>query len=80
MGAAFTGAALIPIIPHLIIDGNAAIVASIASALAGLFILGALKGRLVERPMLWQGVEILIIGAAAAGLALILGEGLPRLF
>ena len=79
MGAAFIAAAMIPIVPFLIAEGNAAIAASASCALVGLFSLGALKGWLVQRSPLRQGIEVFVIGAAAGALGLLLGEGLPRL-
>ena len=79
MGAAFIVAALIPVLPHFFADGKVAIGASIAVTLAGLFALGVGKGRMVRKSPILQGLEILLIGAAAAGLGIALGEGIPRL-
>ena len=79
MGAAFIVAAFIPIIPYFFSENKVAIGASIGAALTGLFALGLGKGRVVHQPPLLQGLEVLLIGAAAAGLGFGLGEGIPRL-
>lgn len=80
MGASFIIAALIPITPYLFLSGTLVIEVSVAGALAGLFVLGMGKGRLVQRSPLWQGLEILGIGAVSAGVGFLLGEGIPRIF
>ena len=79
MGIAFILAAIIPILPHFFLEGGPAISISIAAALTGLFILGAGKGRLVQRSPLLQGLEILAIGAVSAGIGFGLGDLIPRL-
>ena len=61
------------------LGGNLAIGVSAGATLAALFALGLGKGRLVQRSPIFQGLEILAIGAAAAGLGWILGEILPNL-
>ena len=52
---------------------------SISAALAGLFILGVGKGRLVQRSPFLQGMEILVLGAISAGVGFGLGDLIPRL-
>ena len=79
MGSTFIIAALIPIIPYFFLDGNRAIGVSAGAALASLFILGMAKGRLVQRSPILQGLEILVIGAVAAGLGWVLGEVIPKI-
>lgn len=80
MGATYIVAALIPIIPFFFIGGNVAIGVAGAVALSSLFILGTAKGRRVRRSPILQGLELLVIGAAVAGLGFLLGEMIPRLF
>ena len=80
MGAAFIVAAAIPILPHFFLDGFTAIGISVAAALIGLFALGVVKGRIVRRSPLRQGLEILTIGAISAGVGFGLGDLIPRLF
>ena len=79
MGLSFTLAALIPIVPHIFLEGNLAISVSVAGALVGLFILGSYKGRLVQKSPILQGLEILAIGAISAGIGFALGDLIPRL-
>ena len=85
MAGAFIAGAALPLIPYLlaaadIIDRGPAIVASIVAALTGLFLIGMGKGRLIQRSPIVQGLEVLVIGAAASGIGYLLGEGISRLF
>ena len=79
MGSSFIVAAIVPIVPYLFLEGTAAISVSITAALLGLLALGAGKGRLVQKSPLWQGLEILGIGALSAGIGYALGDVIPRL-
>ena len=79
MCVSFGSAAIIPIIPFLFLNVRAAAIGlSIGLSLAGLFLLGLVKGRLVRKSPILQGLEILGIGAASAALGYGLGELLPR--
>ena len=78
MGLAFTCGAVIAILPYFFIEGNVAIGASVAATLVGLFALGVGKGRMVQKSPILQGLQILLIGAASAGLGFALGEVIPR--
>ena len=80
MGLAFITGASIPLVPHFFLTGTTAIGVSVGATLAGLFALGLLKGRLVERSPILQGLEILGIGTISAGIGYALGELIPRLF
>ena len=80
MGAAFISGAAIPLVPHFFLTGGQAIGISVGATLAGLFALGMLKGRIVERSPLLQGIEILGIGSLSAAIGYALGELIPRLF
>ena len=80
MGTAFIAGAAIPLVPHFFLTGDQAIGVSVGATLAGLFALGMLKGRIVERSPLLQGLEILGIGTLSAGVGYALGELIPRLF
>ena len=79
MGLSFLLAASVPIIPHVVLTGTAAISVSVAGALVALFVLGSLKGRLVQKSPILQGLEILGIGAVSAAIGFSLGDGIPRL-
>ena len=79
MCVSFGASAIIPIIPFLFLAvGPAAIGLSVGLSLTGLFALGLVKGRLVRKSPILQGLEILGIGAASAALGYALGELLPR--
>ena len=79
MGVSFILAALVPIVPHMFLTGYLAISVSVGAALAGLFALGSIKGRLVRKSPVLQGLEILGIGAVSAAIGFGLGDGIPRL-
>ena len=79
MGSSFILAAMVPIVPHMFLDGNPAIATSVGAALVGLFVLGVGKGRLVQKSPLLQGLEILGIGVVSAGIGFALGDVIPRL-
>ena len=79
MGLSFLLAASVPIIPHVVLTDMAAISVSVAGSLVGLFVLGSLKGRLVQKSPILQGLEILGIGAVSAAIGFALGDGIPRL-
>ena len=79
MGLSFLLAALVPIVPHVVLTGMTAISVSVAGALVGLFVLGSFKGRLVQKSPILQGLEILGIGAVSAAIGFALGDGIPRL-
>ena len=85
MAGAFIAGAAVPLIPYLlaaadVIERGPAIVASVAAALTGLFLIGLGKGRLIQKSPLLQGLEVLGIGAVASGIGYLLGEGISRLF
>ena len=80
MCVSFGSSAIIPILPFLFLGvGWTAIGWSVGLSLTALFALGLVKGRLVQKSPILQGLEILGIGAASAGLGYLLGEWLPRL-
>ncbi len=80
MCVSFGSAAILPIIPFLFLNvGWVAIGWSVGLSLAGLFGLGLVKGKLVQKSPILQGLEILSIGAASAAVGYGLGELLPRL-
>ena len=78
MGSAFIAGAFVPILPYFFSEGNVAIGSSIAATLSGLFVLGMVKGRVVQRSPFLQGLEILLIGAVFGGVGILLGELIPK--
>jgi VIT1/CCC1 family predicted Fe2+/Mn2+ transporter len=66
-------AGLLPLLPVLVFDYPAALVASILSALAGLFLLGYIKGRILKTSP-WKGsLKIMTVGGLAAGIGILAG-------
>jgi VIT1/CCC1 family predicted Fe2+/Mn2+ transporter len=79
MGAAFGLGAIPPILPHLFLSGDAAVVVSVAVTLAVLFGIGVVKSRWTHRTWLASGAEILVIGAIAGVAGYFFGSLLPAL-
>ena len=64
---------IVPIIPTILFNQPEAKTIAIISAFIGLFILGYIKGHLVEHKPLRSAVELLIIGSVATTLGLLVG-------
>lgn len=79
MGAAFGLGAIPPILPHLFLTGDMAVVVSVAFTLAVLFGIGVVKSRWTHRTWLASGAEILVIGAIAGVAGYFFGSLLPTL-
>ena len=67
-------AGLVPILPFLIFPVGTARVISIVVALASLFAIGYLKGKIVKEKTLRSAVEMLIIGGLATAIGLVVGN------
>jgi vacuolar iron transporter family protein len=80
MAASYTGGALIPLIPYLIIGTTTAVVISVLLTLVALAGVGIAKAKITYRPVLPSVFEVTGIGAASGTLGYLLGEYLPRLF
>jgi vacuolar iron transporter family protein len=79
MGAAFGLGSIPPILPHLIAQGNPAVLASGALTLAVLFGIGVVKSRWTHRSWFSSGIEILAVGAIAGVAGYFFGSILPVL-
>lgn len=66
-------AGAIPIIPMALISYPASLIVSLAAALMTLYIIGYIKGKIVNRPPGRSGLEVLIIGGSATLLGLLVG-------
>ncbi len=77
MGAAFGIGAAVPVIPHLFLGSDVAVVASTIATLAVLFLIGVVKSRWTHRGWLASGLEILAIGAVAGIAGYFFGNILP---
>lgn len=66
-------AGLVPLIPVILFAFPMSISVSVSSAFIGLFLLGYIKGKIVQTAPVRSGVEILLIGGAATVLGLVAG-------
>lgn len=67
-------AGFIPITPTLIFNQPDARIYSVIAAFIGLFIIGYIKGRIVEHKPLRSAIELFIIGGIATSIGLIVGQ------
>ncbi len=70
----FSLGAIVPLAPFFFASGTAAVLAAIAAAAAGLFVIGALISLLTGRSALFSGTRQLVFGLLAAGLTFGLGH------
>ncbi|OGE38148.1 hypothetical protein A3B45_05050 [Candidatus Daviesbacteria bacterium RIFCSPLOWO2_01_FULL_39_12] len=64
---------VVPIIPTITFNQPQARIIAIISAFVGLFLLGYIKGQIVEHKPLRSAIELFIIGSLATGIGLIVG-------
>lgn len=64
---------IVPIIPTVLFNQPQARIIAIISAFIGLFILGYVKGHIVEHKPLRSAVELFVIGAIATTIGLVVG-------
>jgi vacuolar iron transporter family protein len=79
MGAAFGLGSIAPIVPHLFLAGEIAVIASVLATLAVLFGVGVAKSRWTHRSWWSSGLEILVLGAVAGVAGYFFGSILPLL-
>ena len=77
MGGSFGVAALVPILPYLLLPVTAALWVSVILSGAMLFAMGALKSRWTGRHWLPSGLEIFALGAFAGIVGYFFGTLLP---
>jgi VIT1/CCC1 family predicted Fe2+/Mn2+ transporter len=77
MGGAFGLGVVPPILPHLLLAGTPAVVASVALTMAVLFAIGIVKSRWSHRSWLSSGLEVLALGAVAGVAGYLFGNVLP---
>jgi VIT1/CCC1 family predicted Fe2+/Mn2+ transporter len=70
----FAIGAIIPVLPFLVTEGSAAVIASAVLSGVALFTAGALLTRVTGRPPLPSGLRMLGIGAAAAAITYVVGS------
>jgi vacuolar iron transporter family protein len=79
MGAAFGLGTIPPILPHVFLADEVAVMASVLATLAVLFGIGVIKSRWTHRPWWSSGFEILLLGAVAGIAGYFFGSVLPLL-
>jgi VIT1/CCC1 family predicted Fe2+/Mn2+ transporter len=79
MGAAFGLGSLAPIVPHLLLSGEAAVIVSVVATLGVLFGIGVAKSQWTHRSWWSSGLEIVILGAIAGVAGYFFGSVLPTL-
>jgi len=79
MGAAFGVAALVPIVPFLIVPAGSAEYLSVILTALALFGMGVIKSRWTRRHWLPSGIEIVVLGAFAGLAGYLFGTVLPVL-
>jgi vacuolar iron transporter family protein len=79
MGAAFGLGSIPPILPHVFVTGEVAVIASVLATLTVLFGIGVVKSRWTHRGWLSSGAEILAVGAVAGVAGYFFGSILPVL-
>jgi VIT1/CCC1 family predicted Fe2+/Mn2+ transporter len=73
-GASFGLAALVPILPFAFpISSWEALIASIIGTMGTLFGVGAMKTIFSRKSWVWSGLEMMVIGASAAGITYLIG-------
>ena len=77
---AFLVGAMFALVPYGVLDGEAALAGSSALSVTGLFLAGALRARASHLPVVKAGLEMVLIGIAAAaatyGLGVLVGGAL----
>ena len=79
MGGAFALGTIPPIVPHLFVNGGAAVLVSAVATLSVLFAIGAVKSRWTHRSWWASGLEIMLLGAIAGVAGYFFGSILPVL-
>lgn len=79
MGASFGLAALIPVIPYLILPVSTAIWASVVLTAVVLFTIGVVKSRWTLRSAIRSGLEVVVLAAFAGIAGYVFGSILPGL-
>ena len=71
----FCAAGMMPLLPYLLpgFPPSSVFAASVAVAAAVFFSIGVFKGQVLQHPRLKSGMETLLVGGAAAGLAYLVG-------
>lgn len=67
-------AGMVPIVPTMVLDQPMAKTVSIIAAFVGLFVIGYIKGKVVDHKPLRSAIELFIIGAIATSIGILVGN------
>jgi VIT1/CCC1 family predicted Fe2+/Mn2+ transporter len=76
-GLSFAVVSLIPILPFAFMEVNPAVITAAIASIACLFIVGASKAIFSRKSWFRSGVEMMVIGALAAGATYVIGLAIP---
>ena len=79
MGASFGLAAIVPIVPYLVLPVPTAVPASVALSAAVLFAIGVVKSRWTRRDPIRAGLEVVLLAAFAGIAGFFFGSLLPSI-
>lgn len=79
LSSALGVAALVPLLPYVLLDVHTALFVSIAGSALVLFLLGVAKSRFVEAGGIRSGLEIVLLAAVAGGAGYLFGTMLPAI-
>lgn len=74
MFVAYILGGLFPILPTILFDQSTARVVAIVTAFVGLFVIGYIKGQIVEHKPLRSAFELFVIGAIATTIGVVVGN------
>ncbi|HZP27249.1 MAG TPA: VIT1/CCC1 transporter family protein [Dehalococcoidia bacterium] len=77
MGASYVVGAFLPLLPFFLMTGGIAVAISIGIAVASLFVMGFVKGKVVHRNPLYSALEITLIGSIVAAAGYFGGKAFP---
>jgi len=77
--AAFVVVGAVPLVPYVVAPPAARFPAALAGTLVALFTVGALRSTITRLAWWRAGLEMLVVGAAAAGVAYLIGKALAPL-
>lgn len=66
--------AFVPLVPYFFLTSTVAIIASIAATIVGLFLFGSVKTIFTKRNWVKSGMEMVVVGVAAAGAGYLIGN------
>ncbi|HXA29727.1 MAG TPA: VIT1/CCC1 transporter family protein [Candidatus Angelobacter sp.] len=73
-GGGFAIGALVPLLPYLFASGTGALVAAAVLSVVGLFLMGASKTLVTSRSVVRSGMEMVVVGVAAAAVTNAVGR------